>query len=395
MAQINSLIGFWNNKSEEAEKRSPLNPRSENVRIRKREKKDDIMPEKKVSVIKVEKRPTKVFHKTDHAERENIISDEGSYERDAEKKLEETPIKDGNLSRPTSLPSSPTPGRSSARTQSARLAKEKPVSPFLKFRQLETGNERLRSSPPTPSIMTSLCRNSSLPPSPRPTITHAQMSSGTAPGRVGSGAKEIILGWVQQTIQDYPIPMTNFSSCWSNGLAFCALIHVFYPDSFTWSSLLPENREYNFSLAFDLSEQLAGISPLLEVEDMVKYTKPDWKCVFTYVQSFYRRFRNIQAPGKIHTNTIPTHNKDDEEDNNKEIHPEESSKHSQVTVTNTPSSSLSPTSEGKSTPNSKSCRSISLCTGQAAAVGDKEETRRKYSFSPSIVTEVVVGNTRM
>merc|ERR1719347_86758 len=218
--------------------------------------------------------------------------------------MENTSIKRGNLSRPSSLPSSPTPGRSSANTQSARLAKEKPVSPFLKFRQLETGNERLRSSPspPTPSIMTSLCRNSSLPPSPRPTITHAQMTSGTAPGRVGSGAKEIILGWVQQTIQDYPIPMTNFSSCWSNGLAFCALIHVFYPDSFTWSSLLPENREYNFSLAFDLSEQLAGISPLLEVEDMVKYTKPDWKCVFTYVQSFYRRFRNTQPPNKSQDN---------------------------------------------------------------------------------------------
>ena len=53
------------------------------------------MPAKKVSVIKVEKRPAEVFRKTDHAERENIISDEGSYERDAEKKLEETPIKDG------------------------------------------------------------------------------------------------------------------------------------------------------------------------------------------------------------------------------------------------------------------------------------------------------------
>jgi len=392
MAQINSLIGFWNNKSEEAEKRSIVKPKNECVKNRNWAKKDGMIPVKKAPVIKVEKRAEEYFQESDNSKTK---SDEDSKKRDIGTSLEKTSIKSGNLSRPTSLPSSPTPGRSSTDTQSARLAKEKPVSPFLKFRQLETGNERLNSPPPTPSIMTSLCRNSSLPPSPRPTITHAQMSSGTAPGRVGSGAKEIILGWVQQTIQDYPIPMTNFSSCWSNGLAFCALIHVFYPDSFTWSSLLPENREYNFSLAFDLSEQLAGISPLLEVEDMVKYTKPDWKCVFTYVQSFYRRFRNIQAPGKIHTNTIPTHNKDDEEDNNKEIHPEESSKHSQVTVTNTPSSCLSPTSEGKSTPNSKSCRSISLCTGQAAAVGDKEETRRKYSFSPSIVTEVVVGNTRM
>ena len=36
--------------------------------------------------------------------------------------------------------------------------------------------------------------------------------------------------------------------------------------------------------------KLADISPLLEVEDMVRMKNPDWKCVFTYVQSFYRRF---------------------------------------------------------------------------------------------------------
>ena len=29
---------------------------------------------------------------------------------------------------------------------------------------------------------------------------------------------------------------------------------------------------------------------------MVKFQKPDWKCVFTYVQSFYRRFRDGRSP---------------------------------------------------------------------------------------------------
>lgn len=36
----------------------------------------------------------------------------------------------------------------------------------------------------------------------------------------------------------------------------------------------------------------AGIAPLLDVEDMVLMARPDWKCVFTYVQSFYRRFKD-------------------------------------------------------------------------------------------------------
>ena len=35
----------------------------------------------------------------------------------------------------------------------------------------------------------------------------------------------------------------------------------------------------------------ADIAPLLEVDDMVKMKKPDWKCVFTYVQSFYRKLQ--------------------------------------------------------------------------------------------------------
>lgn len=35
--------------------------------------------------------------------------------------------------------------------------------------------------------------------------------------------------------------------------------------------------------------KLADIAPLLDVEDMVRMQKPDWKCVFTYVQSFYRK----------------------------------------------------------------------------------------------------------
>merc|ERR1719461_261499 len=119
---------------------------------------------------------------------------------------------------------------------------------------------------------------------------------GSLAARSGSGAKEMILMWVQNRIKDYPIPMTNFSTHWNDGLAFCALIHVFYPDNFDWFSLKSENRRHNFSLAFQKAEELAGIYPLLEVDDMVRFQKPDWKCVFTYVQSFYRRFRDGRSP---------------------------------------------------------------------------------------------------
>merc|ERR1719499_2824637 len=174
------------------------------------------------------------------------------------------------------------------------------MSPFARFRQLENeqapGSPGASASSPAPVRGTNLFRNSSLPASPRPNVGGPTASPGAVAARSGSGAKEMILMWVQNRIKDYPIPMTNFSTCWNDGLAFCALIHVFYPDNFDWISLKPENRRHNFTLAFEKAEELAGIYPLLEVDDMVRFQKPDWKCVFTYVQSFYRRFRDGRSP---------------------------------------------------------------------------------------------------
>ncbi|GFY53433.1 smoothelin [Trichonephila inaurata madagascariensis] len=88
------------------------------------------------------------------------------------------------------------------------------------------------------------------------------------------------------------VEITNFSTSWNDGMAFCALIHHFYPDAFDFESLNPKNRRYNFELAFRVSEEKADIAPLLDVEDMVLMKKPDWKCVFTYVQSFYRKLHD-------------------------------------------------------------------------------------------------------
>ncbi|KAL3199064.1 hypothetical protein MRX96_044033 [Rhipicephalus microplus] len=45
-------------------------------------------------------------------------------------------------------------------------------------------------------------------------------------------------------------------------------------------------------LLAERSREQAGISPLLDTEDMVLMKKPDWKCVFTYVQSLYRNLVN-------------------------------------------------------------------------------------------------------
>jgi len=50
------------------------------------------------------------------------------------------------------------------------------------------------------------------------------------------------------------VNITNFSSSWADGMAFCALIHHFYPKAFDFAKLNPKNRRGNFRLAFDVAE---------------------------------------------------------------------------------------------------------------------------------------------
>ncbi|XP_037091152.1 smoothelin-like protein 1 [Pollicipes pollicipes] len=97
-----------------------------------------------------------------------------------------------------------------------------------------------------------------------------------------------MLFWVQCRLRDYKtVKVENFSTSWSDGIAFCALIHHFFPDAFDFSKLDPRNRRYNFDLAFRTADERAGIFPLLEPDDMVAMEKPDWKSVFAYIQSIY------------------------------------------------------------------------------------------------------------
>ncbi|XP_065071307.1 smoothelin-like protein 1 [Rhopilema esculentum] len=94
----------------------------------------------------------------------------------------------------------------------------------------------------------------------------------------------IVLDWCKEMVKDYGIQIKNFSGSWNNGLAFCALIHKFNPDSFDFSELSPENRERNFQLAFDTAYEVKNIPKLLDVEDMVNMKNPEPRSVQCYVQ---------------------------------------------------------------------------------------------------------------
>lgn len=94
----------------------------------------------------------------------------------------------------------------------------------------------------------------------------------------------IVLDWVQEMISDYPVEVTNFSSSWNNGMAFCALIHRFNPEEFDFSTLKPENKRENFDLAFNTGQKCKNIPILLDTEDMIVMLKPEPRSVQTYIQ---------------------------------------------------------------------------------------------------------------
>uniref|UniRef100_A0ACB8FYD4 Uncharacterized protein n=1 Tax=Sphaerodactylus townsendi TaxID=933632 RepID=A0ACB8FYD4_9SAUR len=101
--------------------------------------------------------------------------------------------------------------------------------------------------------------------------------------------KQMLLDWCRAKTRGYEhVDIQNFSSSWSDGMAFCALVHNFFPEAFDYAQLSPQDRRRNFEMAFSAAEKHAECPQLLDVEDMVRMREPDWKCVYTYIQEFYR-----------------------------------------------------------------------------------------------------------
>lgn len=96
-------------------------------------------------------------------------------------------------------------------------------------------------------------------------------------------SSQSLLEWCQEVTKGYRgVCITNFTTSWRNGLAFCAILHRFYPDKIDYFSLDPLNIKQNNKQAFDGFAAL-GVSRLLEPADMVLLSVPDKLIVMTYL----------------------------------------------------------------------------------------------------------------
>ncbi|XP_035119176.1 EH domain-binding protein 1-like protein 1 isoform X10 [Callithrix jacchus] len=96
-------------------------------------------------------------------------------------------------------------------------------------------------------------------------------------------SSQSLLEWCQEVTAGYRgVCITNFTTSWRNGLAFCAILHRFYPDKIDYVSLDPLDIKQNNKQAFDGFAAL-GVSRLLEPADMVLLSVPDKLIVMTYL----------------------------------------------------------------------------------------------------------------
>ncbi|XP_056143334.1 cytospin-A [Lampris incognitus] len=106
----------------------------------------------------------------------------------------------------------------------------------------------------------------------------------------GGSKRNALLKWCQKKTEGYQnIDITNFSSSWNDGLAFCALLHTYLPAHIPYHELTSQEKRRNFTLAFQAAESV-GIKSTLDINEMVHTERPDWQSVMTYVTAIYKYF---------------------------------------------------------------------------------------------------------
>ncbi|XP_076442759.1 EH domain-binding protein 1-like [Babylonia areolata] len=130
-------------------------------------------------------------------------------------------------------------------------------------------------------------------------VSRGEMSSSSTAEDLGSpqsgttrpsNPAEELLEWCRGVTQGYRgVRITNLTTSWRNGLAFCALIHHFRPDLLEYDKLNPHDIKSNNRIAFDAAAQL-GIPKVIEPADMVLLAVPDKLCVMTYLHQLRSYF---------------------------------------------------------------------------------------------------------
>uniref|UniRef100_A0A8D0E0B3 Cytospin-A n=1 Tax=Salvator merianae TaxID=96440 RepID=A0A8D0E0B3_SALMN len=143
----------------------------------------------------------------------------------------------------------------------------------------------------SPQLSLSSSPTASVTPTTRNRIREERKDPLSALAREYGGSKRnALLKWCQKKTEGYQnIDITNFSSSWNDGLAFCAVLHTYLPAHIPYQELNSQDKRRNFTLAFQAAESV-GIKSTLDINEMVRTERPDWQNVMLYVTAIYKYF---------------------------------------------------------------------------------------------------------
>ncbi|OAF69357.1 hypothetical protein A3Q56_02897 [Intoshia linei] len=83
----------------------------------------------------------------------------------------------------------------------------------------------------------------------------------------GGSRRNALLSWCKQNVINYKnVEITNFSSSWNDGIAFCYLLHSIWPECINLSEI-SDNHENNFKIAFSITENMGIESTLCKTDE--------------------------------------------------------------------------------------------------------------------------------
>ncbi|XP_072751360.1 dystrophin, isoforms A/C/F/G/H isoform X10 [Anoplolepis gracilipes] len=100
--------------------------------------------------------------------------------------------------------------------------------------------------------------------------------------------EKTLLAWCRQNSQNYSgVDIKNFTTSWSDGLAFNAILHRWKSHLFDFNNIARKHPNARLDHAFRLAQEHLGIERLLDPED-VNTSVPDKKSIMMYVMCLFQ-----------------------------------------------------------------------------------------------------------